>query len=109
MQNRNYFSIWSKTVSCVAFLAIGLSPTIATSAEIHVDFSYAGIESGTLVQPFNTLSEALAAVGDGDTIQMTGQASHEIPTIDQSVISVFGLRVFGEFRHRVKTMRFKFS
>jgi len=85
IRDKQYSLMMMKILPCIVFAAFSFTPLYSFSATIYVDFSYAGIESGTATQPYNTLSEALAAASPSDTIQITGQDSHEVPTINQSV------------------------
>jgi hypothetical protein len=91
----------------VGFVGLLLSVGFATevsagsvaSGDWFVDFSNTGPESGTAPQPFNTLSEALSQATSGQTISMVGQASHETPTITQTVtlLSSSGTVTIGDF------------
>jgi subtilisin-like proprotein convertase family protein len=52
---------------------------------VYVQFNYNGVETGTSLEPFNTLAEALAVVSSGGTIHIKPGASSETPTINQAV------------------------
>lgn len=86
----------------ITVLLFGLSPTVLAGTPVlgdwYVDFSNAGIETGVELQPFNTLSEALAEATAGQTIAITPQASHETPTITQAVtlVSMGGVATLGD-------------
>src|SRR5690606_40459341 len=41
-------------------------------ANVHVNFSFAGVESGTVSNPFNSFEEGLASVLSGGTIRLNG-------------------------------------
>ncbi|MFP6582830.1 MAG: lamin tail domain-containing protein, partial [Candidatus Hydrogenedentota bacterium] len=59
------------------------------TSDWFVDFSNPGLEDGTLLKPYNTLTEALANATVGQAIEMTtATSSHETPTITQQVTLV---------------------
>ncbi|MCA9450386.1 MAG: hypothetical protein KC931_24905, partial [Candidatus Omnitrophica bacterium] len=68
-----------------------LTPTTTPTPalEVWVDFSYEGTESGTLAQPFNTLTEAIAAVSVGGDVKIKGDTATtetgETPRITKSM------------------------
>ncbi len=71
---------------------------------IWVDFAYTGVETGTVTQPFNTLSEAVNAAVAGDEIRIKGNTatkfSLETGTISKPLyINATGgtIRVGGNF------------
>lgn len=71
-----------------ALLLFSVLPATAfagATSDWFVDFANPGLEDGTLIKPYNTLTEALAVATAGQTIEMTNKASHETITINQQV------------------------
>ena len=77
---------------------IGPRPNLAEALPLAlatwVNFSYAGLEEGTLLRPFDTLSEGLAFVPAGHTLQLRAGRTNWTGTISQRVtLRAWGGRV----------------
>lgn len=59
--------------------------SVHAQTDVYVDFVYPGVESGTALQPYDTLGEALGGVGNGGTVHILSNDSHETPVINQPV------------------------
>ncbi|MFP6615957.1 MAG: hypothetical protein VCB26_06100, partial [Candidatus Hydrogenedentota bacterium] len=69
-------------------LALGFNPLSSDStpeAATWVDFAYAGNETGTFEEPFNTLAEASGVVPSGGIIRIDSNSTSETITLDQIV------------------------
>jgi hypothetical protein len=65
--------------------------TLNAPGVIWVDFNYTGTENGTFDQPYDTLSEGVAAAGSGETVCMKSGSSSETMTIGKEL----SLRAYG--------------
>jgi parallel beta-helix repeat protein len=92
--NKRY-ALYRKISAVLITLALVLS--LCFTASIHVmatttwyvdDSNTSGIEDGTAAHPYNTISEAVAAVGvvNGDTIIVAGGTYAETIAVDKSLI-----------------------
>jgi hypothetical protein len=61
---------------------------VGVANPVYVDFSYAGTESGTSGQPFDTLLEAAVFVVNGGTVNITAGSTTEALTINKDVTLV---------------------
>ncbi len=55
---------------------------------VYVDFVYPGTESGTSLQPYDTLAEGVAGVAVGGEVRILSNNSHEVFTINKAVTLV---------------------
>lgn len=69
-------------VLCSVLLCCGFA---YGQADTYVDFEYPGVETGSVTQPFDTLTEGLANAGAGGTIHVISNDSHETPVVNQAV------------------------
>ncbi len=54
-----------------------------TRGVVHVDFTYTGIENGTIDEPYNTLAEAINAVDEDGEIIINAGTTNETPIISK--------------------------
>ncbi len=75
----------NRTISFTAFdnacishpvqATIVMEEALVNPAEVWVDFAFTGTETGSSVQPYNTVAEAVAAVTTGGVIKIKGDTS----------------------------------
>ena len=61
---------------------------VGVATPVYVNFSYAGTESGTLAQPFNSLLEAATFVANGGAVNLTSGTTNETLTVNKDVTLV---------------------
>ena len=67
-------------------LALCLAASAASSQNpVYVDFVYPGTESGTSLQPYDTLAEGVAGVAAGGIVNIASNDSHEVLTITKAL------------------------